>query len=186
MKNYGGDKGRYLQILKYICDDGPGHVQRIRDCLESQNYRQYIFEVHALKGLMAGIGAGQLSELARLQEYAGRDGKVEIIEREGEFLLSQYEKMLDAIREALDNAGMLREEIIQIRDEELTWDEFSNMLRSLQGSLELLEQSEAARKIDNLLTYPLDTGIRRQLLEVKKAVADFEYDEAMELIRLLY
>ncbi len=186
LKNYGGDKGRYLQILKYICDDGSGHVQRIRDCLESQNYRQYIFEVHALKGLMAGIGAGQLSELARLQEYAGRDGKVEIIEREGEFLLSQYEKMLDAIREALDNAGMLREEIIQIRDEELTWDEFSNMLRSLQGSLELLEQSEAARKIDNLLTYPLDTGIRRQLLEVKKAVADFEYDEAMELIRLLY
>ena len=186
LKNYGGDKGRYLQILKYICDDGPGHVQRIRDCLESQSYRQYIFEVHALKGLMAGIGAGQLSELARLQEYAGRDGKIEIIEREGEFLISQYEKMLESIREALDNAGMLREEIIQIREEELTWEEFSNMLHSLQGSLELLEQSEAARKIDNLLTYPLDTGIRRQLLEVKKAVADFEYDEAMELIRLLY
>ena len=186
LKNYGGDKGRYLQILKYICDDGPGHVQRIRDCLESQSYRQYIFEVHALKGLMAGIGANQLSELARLQEYAGRDGKIEIIEREGEFLISQYEKMLEAIREALDNAGMLREEIIQIREEELSWEEFSNMLHSLQGSLELLEQSEAARKIDNLLTYPLDAGIRRQLLEVKKAVADFEYDEAMELIRLLY
>ncbi|MBR3516196.1 MAG: response regulator [Lachnospiraceae bacterium] len=186
LKNYGGDKGRYLQILKYICDDGPGHVQRIRDCLESQSYRQYIFEVHALKGLMAGIGANQLSELARLQEYAGRDGKIEIIEREGEFLISQYEKMLEAIREALDNAGMLREEIIQIREEELSWEEFCNMLHSLQGSLELLEQSEAARKIDNLLTYPLDAGIRRQLLEVKKAVADFEYDEAMELIRLLY
>ncbi|MBR1470931.1 MAG: response regulator [Lachnospiraceae bacterium] len=186
LKNYGGDMGRYLQILKYICDDGPGHVQRIRDCLASKNYRQYIFEVHALKGLMAGIGAGQLSELARLQEYAGRDGKISVIEREGGFLVSQYEKMLDAIRSALNEAGMLREEIIQIREEELTWEEFSNMLHSLEGSLELLEQSEAARKIDNLLTYPLDAGIRRQLLEVKRAVADFEYDEAMELIRQLY
>lgn len=186
LKNYGQDTGRYLQILKYICDDGPGHVQRLRDCLSSRNYRQYIYEVHALKSLMAGIGAGHLSELARLQEYAGRDGKVDVIDREGFFLVSQYEKMLDAIREALSDAGMLREEIIQIREEELSWEEFSNMLHALQGSLELLEQSEAARKIDNLLTYPMDEGIRRQLLEVKRAVADFEYDEAMELIRQLY
>ncbi|MCR5250191.1 MAG: response regulator [Lachnospiraceae bacterium] len=186
LRNYGGDLGRYLQILKYIYDDGPGHIQRMKDCLDSRNYRQYIYEVHALKSLMAGIGAAHLSELARLQEYAGRDGKVGVIDREGGFLIRQYEKMLEGIRNALNDAGMLREEIIQIREEELSWEEFSNMLHALQGSLELLEQSEASRKIDNLLTYPMDAGIRRQLLEVKRAVADFEYDEAMELIRQLY
>ncbi len=186
LKNYGGDMGRYLQILKYICDDGPGHLQRMRDCLFSKNYRQYVYEVHALKGLMAGIGAAHLSELARLQEYAGRDGKVEVIDREGDFLIAQYEKMLDGIRAALEDVGMLREEIIPIREEELSWEEFSNMLHALQGSLELLEQSEASRKIDNLLTYPMDAGLRRQLLEVKKAVAEFEYDEALELIRQLF
>ncbi len=186
LKNYGGDMGRFLQILKYIYDDGPGHIQRLKDCLDTRNYRQYIYEVHALKGLMAGIGAAHLSELARLQEYAGRDGKVGVIDREGDFLISQYEKMLEGIRDALNDAGMLREEIIPIREEELSWEEFSNMLHALQGSLELLEQSEASRKIDNLLTYPMDAGLRRQLLEVKRAVADFEYDEAMELIRQLY
>ena len=186
LKNYGGEMGRYLQILKYIYDDGPGHIQRLTDCLTSKNYRQYVYEVHALKGLMAGIGAAHLSELARLQEYAGRDGKVGVIDREGEFLISQYQKMLEGIRDALNDAGMLREEIIPIREEELSWEEFSNMLRALQGSLELLEQSEASRKLDNLLTYPMDAGLRRQLLEVKRAVADFEYDEALELIRQLF
>lgn len=186
LKNYGGEMGRYLQILKYIYDDGPGHIQRLSDCLTSRNYRQYVYEVHALKGLMAGIGAAHLSELARLQEYAGRDGKVGVIDREGEFLISQYDKMLEGIKEALNDAGMLREEIITIREEELSWEEFSNMLHALQGSLELLEQSEASRKIDNLLTYPMEATLRKQLLEVKRAVADFEYDEAMDLIRQLY
>ncbi|MBR5420916.1 MAG: response regulator [Lachnospiraceae bacterium] len=186
LTNYGGDMGRYLQILKYIYDDGPGHVRRILDCLSSRNYRQYIYEVHALKGLMAGIGAADLAELARLQEFAARDGKLEVVAREGTFLATQYEKMLELIRDALGAVGMLREEVAPTRDEELSWEDFSNMLHALQGSLELLEQSEASRKIDNILSYSMDEGIRRQLLEVKKAVADFEYDEALELIRQLY
>lgn len=59
------------------------------------------------------------------------------------------------------------------------------MLHSLQGSLDLLEQAEAARKVDNLLTYPLDAGIRRQLIEIKHAIGEFEYDDAAELIRQL-
>ncbi len=180
--NYGGDKGRYLQILKYICDDGPGHIRRIQDCLESENYRQYVYEVHALKGLMAGIGADSLSELARMQEFAARDGKLQAIRREGGLLVERYSEMLRAIGKALEEAGIYREETAQIRQEELTWEEFSNMLKSLQSSLDLLEQSEAERKVDNLLTYPLDAGIRRQLLEVKRSIGDFEYDEAMELI----
>ncbi len=185
LRNYGKDKGRYLQILKYICDDGKGHVQRIKDCLQAQNYRQYVYEVHALKGLMAGIGAAQLSELARLQEYAGRDGKIDLIRREGGFLVEQYEKMLGNIRDFLNEMGMLREEIHQIREEQLTWEEFSNMMRSLQGSLDLLEQSEAERKVDNLLTYPLEESIRKQLLEIKKSIGEFEYEEATELMRQL-
>lgn len=185
LKNYGNNKNRYLQILKFIYDDGAGHVQRIKDCLLGSNYRDYIFEVHALKGLMAGIGAMELAEFARLQEYAGRDGNIEVIRRESSFMVEQYETMLENIKNFLNDNGLLREEIIQIRDKELTWQEFCNMLHSLQGSLDLLEQGEAARKVDNLLTYPLDAGIRRQLIEIKKAIGEFEYDEAAELIRQL-
>ncbi|MDE6686913.1 MAG: response regulator, partial [Lachnospiraceae bacterium] len=185
LKNYGNNKTRYLQILKFIYDDGPGHVQRIKDCLMVCNYRDYIFEVHALKGLMAGIGAMDLAEFARLQEYAARDGNIEVIRRESSFMIEQYETMLGNIKTLLNDNGLLREEIIQIRDKELTWEEFCSMIHSLQGSLDLLEQAEAARKVDNLLTYPLDAGIRRQLIEIKHAIGEFEYDEAAELIRQL-
>lgn len=185
MQNYGNDKGKYLQILKFIHDDGPGHLQRIEDYLVSGHFREYVFEVHALKGLMAGIGATQLAEFARIQEYAGRDGNTEVINREAHFMIEQYKSMLENIKVVLNESGMLREEIIQIRDKELTWEEFCNMLHSLQGSLDLLEQGEAARKTDNLLTYPLDAGIRKQLIEIKHAINEFEYEEATELIRQL-
>lgn len=185
LKNYGNNKTRYLQILKYIYDDGPGHVQRIKDCLMVCNYRDYIFEVHALKALMAGIGAMDLAEFARLQEYAARDGNIEVIRRESSYMVEQYQMMLENIKKLLNDNGLLREEIIQIREKELTWEEFCSMLHSLQGSLDLLEQAEAARKVDNLLTYPLDAGIRRQLIEIKHAIGEFEYDDAAELIRQL-
>ncbi len=185
LANYGNDKGKYLQILKFIYDDGPAHLQRIEDYLKSRHFREYIYEVHALKGLMAGIGAMQLSEFARIQEYAGRDGNTKVIEREAGLMIEQYKAMLDEIKRVLNDCGMLREDIAQFRDEELTWTEFCNMLHSLQGSLDLLEQDEAARKTDNLLTYPLDEGIRKQLIEIKHAINEFEYDEASELIRQL-
>ena len=185
LTNYGNDKGKYLQILKFIYDDGQTHLARIKDYLEGEHYREYIYEVHALKGLMAGIGANQLAEFARLQEYAGRDGNIEVIKRENQYMLDQYKSILDNIKAILEDSGMLREEIVQFRDKELTWNEFCDMLHSLQGSLDLLEQGEAARKADNLLTYPFDEGIRKHLIEIKHAINEFEYDEASELIRQL-
>ena len=185
LANYGNDKGKYLQILKYIYDDGEAHIRRMKDYLGGEHYREYVFEVHSLKGLMAGIGASGLSELARLQEYAGRDGNIEVIKRDSSYMLQQYETMLNNIHTLLNESGMLREEIRPIREEELTWDEFCNMLHELQGSLDLLEQAEATRKADNLLTYPFDAGIRKQLVEIKHAINEFEYAEATELIRQL-
>lgn len=185
LTNYGNDKGKYLQILKFIHDDGRVHLQRIKDYLEGEHYREYVYEVHSLKSLMAGIGANQLSEFARLQEYAGRDGNTDVIRRESSFMIEQYEEMLENITQLLSECGMLREDIVQIREKELTWTEFCNLLHSLQGSIDLLEQGEAARKTDNLLTYPFDDGIRKQLIDIKHAIGEFEYEEATELIRQL-
>ncbi len=185
MKNYGNDTGRYVQMLKYICDDGDAHVERIRQCIEKHDIRQYVFEVHALKGLMAGIGAKQLSEFARLQEYAGRNGNAGEIEREGYLLADTYEELLYSIRSALDKAGLFEEADIELRNESLTWDEFLGQMNSLQGSLEMLEQAEALRKVEKLLSYPMDDGIRAQLMEIKKAVGNFDYDEAMEMVQMM-
>lgn len=185
LENYGNSKQKYLQILKFIHDDGDMHLQRIKDYLEGRHYREYVFEVHALKGLMAGIGASQLSEFARIQEYAGRDGNVDIIERESGYMIDQYDKMLRNITIVLNNTGMLSDEVTQFRDKVLDWNEFCDELHSLQGSLDLLEQGEAARKTDNLLTYPFDAGIRKQLIEIKHAINEFEYDTASELINML-
>lgn len=185
LENYGNSKQKYLQILKFIHDDGPMHLQRIKDYYEGKHYREYVFEVHALKGLMAGIGANQLSEFARIQEFAGRDGNIDVIERESGYMIDQYEKMLNNITMVLSDTGILNEEVTQFRDRELDWNEFCDELHSLQGSLDLLEQGEAARKTDNLLTYPFDAGIRKQLIEIKHAINEFEYDTASELINML-
>ena len=160
-------------------------MERIRTCIEDKNYKQYVFEVHALKGLMAGIGAKQLAEFAKLQEMAGREGRKEEIANEGRLLADQYEELLAVIDKVLGGAGLLQEEKAELKKEPLSWEEFLGQLHSLQGSLDMLEQSEAARKVDNLLTYPLEDGIRQQLQEVRKAIGSFDYDEASEMLNLM-
>ncbi|MCR4938121.1 MAG: response regulator [Lachnospiraceae bacterium] len=185
MQNYGNDASRYIQILKYICEDGEGHLERIKKCLEAGDIEQYVYEVHALKGLMAGIGAKSLSDFARMQEMAAREGRTSVIKEEGMLLYERYGRMLYNISSALEEGGLLRTEKREMHDEPLTWEEFLTRLRSLENSLDMLEQSEAARKIDDLLSYPLDEGIREALLNVKKATADFDYEEASELIKMM-
>ena len=119
--------------------------------------------------------------------YYGEEGNTAFAESllSLKYMISQYERMLENIKKVLNDTGMLREEITQIREKELTWNELCDELHSLQGSLDLLEQGEAARKADNLLTYPFDAGIRKQLIEIKHAINEFEYDTASELIRQL-
>ncbi len=185
MENYGNNRSRYIQILKYIYDDGAGQIIRMRAQMEEQRYDDYVFDTHALKGLTAGIGAMKLSELAKIQEMAAREGNIGVIEDGAEYFFEQYQLLLANIKFVLVENGIEMQEVIDIQDIEMTKDEFISQLLSLSGSLDMLEQKEAEKKVKLLLSYRMSESKRVLLEKTKTSVRSFEYDEAKQFVQQL-
>ena len=67
--------------------------------LAAEDFKNYRIAVHALKSTALVIGAVELSEKAKAQEFAARDGKFEELKENHAALMAMYKK----VREELGN-----------------------------------------------------------------------------------
>ena len=185
IENYGNSRQRYIQILRYIYDDGEEQIVRMKKQVREKRYDDYLFEAHALKGLAKGIGAMELSENARIQEMAAREKNYNIITDGAEHLFEQYQMLLANIKFVfLDNGIALTEEV-KVQDVELTPSEYTAQLLSMMGSLDMLEQQEAEKKVNTMLSFRMEERKRTILEQVKQSVKNFDYEEAKILVQKL-
>ena len=178
IENYGKSRQRYIQILRYIYDDGEEQIVRMKKQVREKRYDDYLFEAHALKGLTKGIGAMELSEKARVQEMAAREKNYAVIEDGAEHLFEQYQMLLANIKFVFQNNGIALSEEVKVQDVELTPSEYTAQLLSMMGSLDMLEQQEAEKKVNDMLSFRMEEDKRRTLEEVKRCIKNFDYDEA--------
>ena len=97
----GGSMDIYIRVLKAIMQYGDEKIALMKQCLKEKNYERYTIEVHALKSNAASIGAKKLSEAAKAQEMAGREGRFAEIETGAHKVLNDYTDMLKVIAEFL-------------------------------------------------------------------------------------
>lgn len=178
IENYGKSRQRYIQILRYIYDDGEEQIVRMKKQVREKRYDDYLFEAHALKGLTKGIGAMELSEKARVQEMAAREKNYAVIEEGAEHLFEQYQMLLANIKFVFQDNGIALTEELKVQDVELTPSEYTAQLLSMMGSLDMLEQQEAEKKVNAMLSFRMEEDKRRILEEVKRCIKNFDYDEA--------
>lgn len=183
--NYGNSRQRYIQILRYIYDDGEEQIVRMKKQVREKRYDDYLFEVHALKGLAKGIGAMELSENARKQEMAAREKKYDVISEGSEHLFEQYRMLLANIKFVFQDNGIALTEEVKVQDVELTPSEYTAQLLSMIGSLDMLEQQEAEKKVNAMLSFRMDDNKRKILEEVKRSVKNFDYEEAKVQVQKL-
>lgn len=183
IENYGNSRQRYIQILRYIFDDGEEQIARMRKQVRQKRYDEYLFEVHALKGLTKGIGAMQLSEMAWAQEMAAREKNYDIIDEGSDYLFEQYQMLLANIKFVFQDNGIALTEEVKVQDVELTPSEYTAQLLSMMGSLDMLEQQEAEKKVKAMLSFRMEERKRQMLEDVKRCIKNFDYDEAKLLIQ---
>lgn len=183
--NYGNSRQQYIQILRYIFDDGEEQIARMKKQVRDKKYDEYVFEAHALKGLAKGIGAVQLSEIAKQQEMAAREKNYKLVDEGADHLFEQYQMLLANIKFVFRDNGISLAEEVQVQDKELTPGEYTAKLLSMIGSLDMLEQQEAEKKVNELLSYRMDEKKRTRLENIKRSIKNFEYEEAKELVQKL-
>ena len=182
IKNYNNSVTRYIQILKYIYDDGEGQIERMTKMIASGNYDQYTFETHALKGLAQGIGAFGLAEKAKEQEYAVRNKDIDKVVNESGDFIEEYRRMLANIKFVLVDNGIDMGKEIEVTRGAISYEEEMKELSSLRESLEMLDQTESDSKISELLKTECSDKRKEKYKKIRSAIKEFDYDEAIIII----
>jgi HPt (histidine-containing phosphotransfer) domain-containing protein len=88
----------YADTLKLFCEDFEKKLPLAVSSLESNNWKEYTFALHSVRGALAGIGAWELAQKAQELEHASRNGDYELCHRDTGAALSEMESFARALR----------------------------------------------------------------------------------------
>ena len=101
LKYCAGMEEMYVEMLQMFCDLSPEKMQTLQETFLASDWKNYIVFVHALKSTALGIGACQLSELAKKLELAGKADEIEVIKAEHNELMTLYEETVETVKKYL-------------------------------------------------------------------------------------
>lgn len=143
----------YLMILKITYAHGEKHLAELVAYLEKGDYENYTIKIHSMKSTTMSIGAEMLSEMARLQEMAGKEERFQYIDDNFQDFKEKYMQLLADIQEVLCHFSLLpkpAEEESPLLQENVMRGILSNIRRCLDdfdfaAIFEIMEQVEKYR-----------------------------------------
>ena len=173
---YTGGQDRYVSALFRFYKNYENNCEKIRSFFEKKDLENITVLVHAMKSNCRMVGATELSTEFEALEYAGREGKLDVIEADTEKVLSRYSafvKLLEPISRAE----------ITIPADELTKEEALQVLEKLLAALDDFDDELSMSLVKKLSGYPFRPGPKEKLQKAQDNIEKFLYDEAAEIIR---
>ena len=98
-----GDEEIYVEVLDAALEEGREKLPLIRECYEQRDFERYGIEMHGLKNAMKSIGASELSEAAKEQEFAVKENNLQLVDERVEDILARYQSVVDTLEELMAN-----------------------------------------------------------------------------------
>ncbi len=178
---YGAD----LQILEIYLREYPETKALLEGYYASGDLKNYQIRVHALKSSSRLIGAVPLSELARRAEEAAAENNAAGVAECREELLSEYDRVAAAVREAL--ACTARQHAPAEREEkELAAAELLALFDQALEALDIYDAITVGEIAERLVDARCGPVVLREGMEKLTALMNsFSYEEAEALLRKL-
>ena len=183
--NYcGGSEDMYREIVKAYHQQSAKYVAAIAQLCEKAEWKGYAVIAHAIKSTSLTIGAKELSEEAKTQELAAKEGKTEVCEQGWRAFLESYQQILQEVENYLgiEESQEKTEEPVQL----LSKEEYTKECRQLLQYIRDYEMGEAMEQIEKMFRNSVSQEEREQeityLKKIRAAVDEFEYDLAEELV----
>lgn len=183
VRHYTGSIEDYFELLNLYCLDGKRKLTVLQELWEKRDYKTYGIEVHGLKSASANVGAMGVSASAREQEKAVDRGDTGYVDAHIQELLTAYKAQMEHISRFLEderkrnNVGEQKQEI-----------DSAECMRQIKEALESLENFHAkdcAHKIEELLSYQLQSDIAAKLTEIQGLLKLYEDEAAEQALRAL-
>ena len=178
MRYYSGDEKGFAELLELYHMDGARKVNLLRELVDT-DLKCYQIEVHGLKSASAGIGAMEVSALAREQENAAAKGDQAFISEKFSLLMGTYETLLANI------GTFLREREEREKLPSLLPGELRERTAKALDDLEHFRSPECAEGVEELLLHELPGEVEERLMRIREQLKLYEDDNAEELLRAL-
>ena len=157
----------------------------LKDFLKKRDMPGYAIIVHSLKGNARNVGADDLADEAFELEKMSKAGQLEDVEVRSPILFNLMKGIRKDLKVYLDSEDKKnnKNEVPQ-EDEKLkiSDDDWKNALRELAGRLDDFDGDSVNEKLKELKRYDRPEADKKMLRLCEKAVKDYAYDIALEVV----
>ena len=173
----------YLELLDLFYMDGTKKIALLSDLANDHDSKNYRITVHGIKSASANIGASDLAMAMLSHEHAAEDEDWEYIDTHFKELMSAYKAVLKEIKRVLEKKDYYGKKKDTKGKERLPIEELRSKIGEALNLLENFKSKECAKAVEELLTYDVDDGTYKSLMEVQRKLKMYEDDEAEDLLR---
>ena len=185
LKYMGGSRSLYEKVLRDFREILHEKEEQLKSMLAKEDVSGYAIIVHALKGNARNVGADELAEEAFELEKKSKAGKLEEVEVQSTILFSMMRTLgenLDRYLETEASEVSVEKEEEPAEKQQITEEIWKEKLRLLHLHLDEFDGENVLESIRELKNYQLSEENRKMLRLCEKAVNDFAYDVAMEIV----
>jgi len=144
-----GTEKVFWSVLKDYCRIIPQKLELIKEYFDTQNWKNYTIEVHALKSSSKQIGAAGLAKKAELLEAAGNALDIDTIQSDTQAALDEYAHYYEILKPYFEDEK-------SEATEELTNDILYGVFEKIENAIEELDTDMLVEAIHELDIYKLD------------------------------
>ncbi len=185
LRYMGGDKALYGKVLYDFHSILQEKETALRDFLQKGDMPGYTIIVHSLKGNARNVGADDLADEAFELEKMAKTGQLEDVTVRSPILFSMMNNMRNSLRVYLESEGAgekKAEEKAQDGIEKISEEDWVRALNELAARLDDFDGESAAMKLRELKRYDRPEGDKKMLRLCEKAIKDYAYDIALEVV----
>lgn len=185
LRYMGGDKALYGKVLHDFHSILQEKETALRDFLQKGDMPGYTIIVHSLKGNARNVGADDLADEAFELEKMAKAGQLEDVTVRSPILFSMMNNMRNSLRvylESEDSGEKKEEDKVEESVEKIGEDEWVRALNELAARLDDFDGESAAAKLRELKRYDRPESDKKMLRLCEKAIKDYAYDIALEVV----
>ena len=182
MDNCGGHLNDYLSVLEIAWKYGSKNLDELLALFDQKDLENYTIKVHSMKSMAKNLGANSVSELARLQEEAGKQNDFEYIAEHVKELENAYRDLLAKVETVLIyhekiNPSAQEEEKIALSNDQIRLI-FTNILNCIDN----FDFTKIFDILDELHKYQLPEEYQDAFALIEKWMDELNVDEIRKVI----
>lgn len=185
LKYMGGSRTLYKKVLHDFREMLFEKEEQLKSLLSKEDIYGYAIIAHALKGNARNVGADELAEEAFELEKKSKAGRLEEVEVQSPILFSMMQTLGENLDKyfSKDNQETKEEAIEPVKIKtSISPAEWRQKLEALHGQLDDFDAAGAVESIKELKRYKVSEEDKKVIRMCEKAVNDFAYDVAMEIL----